>query len=394
MQVDPIQRFIAAAIQSVFDYTLSKITLGNYVGDEKDLRNIYVRKVTIKQEPKLSFTYRYKSRDIVKNIDPSLLEGLLENLLSNDFKVANLFTTSAETQFERLPNGKTIIREKETSNASPTSYAHDHNKKRLIHPAGKSYLQALKITDTSGEVYQNSQDKYKQINHYIDLLNPLITSISAENIHRVVDMGSGKGYLTFALYDYLHNVLSATTEVVGVEYRADLVALCNNIASESGFDKLHFEEGTIFDYSATKVDLLIALHACDTATDDAIFRGISSNAKLIVVAPCCHKQIRKEMEKGKSDNGFSSILRHGVFMERQAEMVTDALRALYLEYAGYSVKVMQFISDAHTPKNVMITGTRQKEPTERQKMVIAEKIKAIKMQFGIEYHHLGRLMEL
>lgn len=394
MQANPIQRFIAAAIQSVFDYTLSKITLGNYVGNDKDLKNIYVRKVTIKQEPKLSFTYRYKTRDIIKNIDPPLLEGLLENLLSNDFKVANLFTTSAETQFERLPSGKTVIREKETSNATPTSYAHDHNKKRLIHPAGKSYLQALKITDTAGEVYQNSQDKYKQINHYIDLLSPLIKEVSPANIGRVVDMGSGKGYLTFALYDFLHNVLDAQTEVIGVEYRDDLVTLCNEIAVQSGFDQLHFINGSIADYEGGDLDLLIALHACDTATDDAIYRGISSNAKLIVVAPCCHKQIRREMEKGKTDNGLSQILRHGIFMERQAEMVTDALRALYLEFAGYTVKVMQFISDAHTPKNVMITGTWKKAPTKTQKAAIVAKIDTIKHQFGIGYHHLGKLMKL
>jgi len=174
----------------------------------------------------------------------------------------------------------------------------------------------------------------------------------------VADMGSGKGYLTFALYDYLTNSLGMNTEITGVEYRHDLVNLCNDISEKSAFTQLKFTQSTIEDFDPKNTNILIALHACDTATDDAIAKGIEAEADLIVVAPCCHKQIRREMEKSKAQNDLQFLTQHGIFMERQAEMVTDGIRALVLEYFGYSTKVFEFISDTHTPKNAMIIGMK------------------------------------
>jgi len=148
------------------------------------------------------------------------------------------------------------------------------------------------------------------------------------------------------------------------------------------------------------VNLLIALHACDTATDDAIFKGIKANAELIVVAPCCHKQIRREIEQHKVKNDVSFLTKYGIFLERQAEMVTDGIRALILEYFGYKTKVFEFISDAHTPKNVLVVGVKKspksgvRSPQFDEQNAILEKIKASKAYFGIEYHHLERLLDL
>jgi hypothetical protein len=170
-------------------------------------------------------------------------------------------------------------------------------------------------------------------------------------------MGSGKGYLSFALFDYLQNTLKLPVKLTGVEFRQDLVDLCNKIAKESKFSNLQFVQDTIENYkSDKKIDVLIALHACDTATDDAIHKGISHNAELIITAPCCHKQIRKEMTRCTANKELSSLLSHGIFIERQAEMVTDNLRALYLEKANYSTKVFEFIATEHTPKNILITA--------------------------------------
>ena len=176
-------------------------------------------------------------------------------------------------------------------------------------------------------------------------------------------------------------------KVTGVEYRKDLVDLCNDIASQSGFENLSFVQGSIEDYDASKADMLIALHACDTATDDAIAKGIAADAALIIVAPCCHKQIRAEMENSKRENDLDFLLRHGTFMERQAEMVTDGLRSLILEYFGYTTKLFEFISDAHTPKNVMIVARRNGK-AQRKSPVVAERIAAVKTYFGIRRHHL------
>ena len=209
---------------------------------------------------------------------------------------------------------------------------------------------------------------------------------------RVVDMGAGKGYLTFALYDYLNHVLKRSTQVEGVEYREDLVDFCNKIAKESGFQNLTFAQGTIEDFDHEPgLDVLIALHACDTATDDAIYKGIASEASLIVVAPCCHKQVRRELTRSNVTNDMDFMTRYGIFMERHAEMLTDSIRSLILEYFGYRTKVMQFISDEHTPKNVMIVGERVGVDAEKQKQLL-DKLQSIKSYFGLRYHHLERLM--
>ena len=204
-------------------------------------------------------------------------------------------------------------------------------------------------------------------------------------------MGAGKGYLTFALYDYLTHVLDQKTHITGVEYRLDLVNLCNEIAQSTGFNDLKFVQGSIETYNDQTFNVLIALHACDTATDDAIAKGIHAKADLIVVAPCCHKQIRREMEKAKPKTALAHVVRHGIFMERQAEMITDTLRALLLEKHGYATKVIEFISNAHTPKNVLIVASK-KANFNADTQDIDQKIDATKTMFGVRMHYLEQIL--
>lgn len=383
----------------IADATFIKLSLGNYQGNDKELKNIYVRKVSIKRKDMLSFTYRQKTRDIIKNF--TIEEGvkLIANLLSNDFKIGTLFTSNIEFILEHHKNGSIKIRERILNEKLEPKLAHNKEKNRIIKPVANGYLHALKITDAEGNVFKNTQDKYKQINQYIEILSSLIKELPVGTIKNVVDMGAGKGYLTFALYDYLRRQLNLQAKVIGVEFREDLVALCNTIAQSSNFNDLNFVQGTIQDFQVDKINLLIALHACDTATDDAIFKGIKAGAELIVVAPCCHKQIRREIEKNKLQNDVSFLTKYGIFLERQAEMVTDGLRALILEYYGYKTKVFEFISDAHTPKNVLVVGIKPLNPLKgtfevKRKEEILRKIKDTKAYFGIDYHHLEKLLGL
>lgn len=388
-----LEQFRSLLEDSLNDGTFIKITLGNYQGEEKELKNIYVRKVLLKGKEHLAFTYRYKTRDIVKNYIYDEALKLISGYLNTGFKSCTCFTTKNDVVLlYHAAKGFSLKANKASLNA-PASVSHDKAKARLISALDKPYLHALKITDNTGVVYKNAQDKYKQINQYVALLDPLIRTLPAGQLKKVVDMGSGKGYLTFALYDYLLNTLKLKANVTGVEYREDLVELCNTIAEQSEFDGLNFVQGTIEDYSSDDINLLIALHACDTATDDAICKGIKAGAELIVVAPCCHKQIRREIEKGKVKNDLDFLTKYGVFLERQSEMVTDGIRALILEYFGYKTKVFEFISDAHTPKNVLVVGVKTKENTVDRTAILA-KIKDTKTYFGIGYHHLEKLMGL
>ena len=240
------------------------------------------------------------------------------------------------------------------------------------------------ITNQKGEVLKNSQRKFRQINKFIEIIDSLLPEKPKNNLFKIVDVGSGKGYLTFALYDYLKNVKDWNPEIYGIELRKPLVDFCNEIAKDSGFEQLQFIAKDIDDFEVEKLDMLIALHACDIATDIAIAKGIQSMAEIIVVAPCCHKQIRKEIN---CQTDMSAVLKHGILEERQAELITDGIRALLLEANGYKTKVFEFISTEHTSKNLMIVGIKSKPNPEA-----LQKVEAIKKEFGIHYHYLEKLL--
>lgn len=374
---------------------LQKIFLGNYRGEEANLKNIYIKPVLIKQDLMLSFVYRYQTKDITKNysIEDSIKE--LEKLVDfRGFRQVNVQNLSENLVFQMNKKGEWRLQKEKVEQRKEQSLSHDKIKDRKIADSSKAYLHQLNLTDGEGKVFKNAQDKWKQINHYIELLSSSLAGLPSKEMLKVVDMGAGKGYLTFALYDYLRNSLGKQVEVMGIEYRKDLVDFCNQVAQDSGFDALRFEEGSIEDYQSVEaIDVLIALHACDTATDDAIYKGIQNDAELIVVAPCCHKQVRRELEAVKAKNDLNFMTQYGIFLERHAEMLTDSIRALILEYYGYEMRVMQFISDQHTPKNVMLVGSKRKIEPKKQ-VEILEKIKSLKAYFGINYQHLERLCGL
>ncbi|WP_210205747.1 class I SAM-dependent methyltransferase [Hoeflea marina] len=373
------------------DGALVRLRLGAYHGADSDLKSVEIKKITVKGGDRLSFTYHYKTRDIIKNfVEPEAL-ALLRTALSRDFRSAQLATTGFDMDFERTGDQMLVNRTEVSGRAAPST---DHNraKNRPLTATDKPWLKALGIVGKDGAVRHNAQDKFRQINKMVEIFAPLIKAIGAER-PLIVDMGAGKGYLDFALYDFLATVARRPVRIVGVEMRHQLVADGNATARASGFEALSFQSGSIMEFDATGADAVIALHACDTATDDAIFKGIGAEASLIAVAPCCHKQIRRQMADGHPDQRLNALLRHGIFVERQAEMVTDTLRALLLELNGYRTKVFEFVSDAHTPKNNLIVAERDLRAA-RDPDAVLRQIAAIKTMFGIRRHHLEDLLGL
>lgn len=237
-------------------------------------------------------------------------------------------------------------------------------------------------------------DKYRQINRYLEILSHLAKecgwsgSDTAKEAMTLADMGCGKGYLTFGTWHLFRRVWAQSVHVIGVESRPDLVATTNKLANQIKGDGLEFFSGTIESAKLPPVDALIALHACDTATDDAIRRGIELGAKLIVVAPCCHKQVRPQLGKPEP---LAPVLRHGVMEERIAEWVTDGLRALFLEWAGYRTKMFEFVASEHTPKNLMIAAVRHSRPF--TDAAARRRIEELKSFFGIQHHALDSLLK-
>ena len=248
-------------------------------------------------------------------------------------------------------------------------------------------LSFLGVCDNNGRVKDKQQDKNKQINRYVELMSSWLSKLDSSKTQHIVDMGSGKGYLTFALYDYLTNSLKQNIKMIGVELRPELVSLCMEIRKACEFDGLEFVSKDINDFKSDEIDILIALHACDTATDSAIFKGIRSNANLIVCAPCCHKQVRRDM---KERSKFNSITKHGIFKERQAEMLTDTLRTLIMEKEGYKTKAFEFISNEHTRKNIMLVGKKTNDKVDQTK--IKKEIEFLKKSFKIERQELEDLL--
>jgi hypothetical protein len=393
LQATIMQSVLNQFLQHLQDATQSNIlyrlVLGNRRDREATLKNVYVRLIELKGDSHLSLLYRHERQDITKNFSLSGGMEQVKVLLEQSFYNAELFTKQHTWQLAIHPSGKVKLHQTAAAAGMEVAATHNKEKNRLISAAGNIYLKELGITTAQGEVKKDKQDKYKQINHYTELLSHIVKEANWQGTIKAVDMGSGKGYLTFALYDYLNNILQQPAQITGIEMRPDLVATCTTVAAKAGFTGLQFVESSIAEADITGTNLLIALHACDTATDDAIAKGIAAKCKIIVCAPCCHKQIRKQMAP---QFPISEITRHGVFMERQAEMVTDTIRALLLEMQGYKTKVFEFIATAHTPKNVLIAAVYHGIDQQHQKACV-NKITALKTLYGIRQHYLEKLLE-
>ncbi len=365
------------------DQRLAKLTLSKPRRKSSDTpRNLYARPVEIGGQRMLQVVHRYADREEAKNY--SIEDGLvyLEGQLEDTYYNGDLFG----------PDGKLTIMQSRKGNArlrgdaipqAPTETDHDREKHRDV-AADRPYLHALGVTTADGVVTKAGTRKFKQINKFVEIVDGLVKEHPLPPGAHVVDMGSGSGYLTFALYDHLVNTLGLDVRVTGVELRLPLVEKCRSIAAANGFENLHFVEGYIDSYHPARLDLLIALHACDTATDDALYQGITAGAEIMIVAPCCQKQVRRDMVVPED---LRPLLDNGILLERQAAMLTDGLRALYLEGQGYATKLFEFIPLEHTAKNVMITAVRgTKQPGARVQW------ETLKARFGIRRHYLEELL--
>ncbi len=385
----PISKFTTALEAAFTAGQFIKCTLSRpTAAAAPDLKTIYLRPVDLKKGRQVAFNYRYKTRDEVKNYPlPEALQ-LLTALLGTQFGNADLFTTGQNATLSFDKNGEAHLILKPAAHTAPPDLHHNREKQRLLDPKS-SWLHALGITSAKGEVLANAQDKWRQINKYLEIIDNLLRQQPLPAEAHIADMGSGKGYLTFALYDFLQRQPGLTPHITGIELRPALVDFCNKTAQQAGFKNLHFIAQDIRDYQPPQLDMLIALHACDTATDLALVTGIRQSAQIIVAAPCCHKQIRKEMH---THNELAPVLRYGILEERQAEIVTDGIRALLLEAEGYRTNVFEFISSEHTAKNVMITALQGLRNETGVRSAALAKVAALKQGFGIGEHYLERLL--
>ena len=225
-----------------------------------------------------------------------------------------------------------------------------------------AFLKALGVSDSAGEIKPSMYSKYRQVCRFIELFMERIERTQAIKQKRVkvLDIGSGKGYLTFAMYDQLTQA-GLNPKVDGVDLRSEMVDLCNEAAQTCGFESLAFHNIKAEDFVQGYYDAIIALHACDTATDDALFYGIKSKSKLIVCAPCCQHEVLVDLKKSETKN--RKFISHGLFLQKQADLITDNSRVMLLRSQGYQVDVIDFVATEHTPKNTLITAIKKGKPS-------------------------------
>ncbi|MGB8169990.1 MAG: SAM-dependent methyltransferase [Chthoniobacteraceae bacterium] len=376
-------RFLEKLRTSLADRTFVKLTLSEPTGSDSDLRNVYGRVVEIKGGPQLSLVFHHARRDETKNFDFEAGAERVGALLGSDFARAYLFTTNGDWQWR--PGALKASRPKFTVAPSPE---HDRAKVAPI-DAATPFLRALGVTNAAGEPRPAMADKLRQIQRFTELLGHLLddSPLRESRELRVLDMGAGKGYLTFATHAFLRS-RGIAAEVTGVEMREDLVQFTEKTARDLGCDGLKFVRGTIGDFKAAGgSDVLIALHACDTATDDALFQAITAGAALIVTAPCCHQEIRAQLQPPPV---LRDVLHHGILAEREAEIVTDGFRALLLEIRGYKASVFEFISPEHTSKNLMLAAHRRAQPIDAEPL--RKRLRELCAFYGIREQRLAKLL--
>ena len=379
-----MEKFFEKLDAALKNGSIVKMTLSKPVSKNSDLRNIYIKPILLKDNKMYQFIYRYERRDETKNFDAKQTMEQLRSLVPDVFQNVSLFTLTEDVTLLVSKKGKPTLMCKKINENRDVDLSHDHEKQRLIDPS-KPWWHLLGLTTRDGKVTADMQHKFKQICKYVEIVDGVMRQTKFGDEIHIADMGAGKGYLTFALYEYLTTHYDKKIVMEGVEIRKDLVLKINDIIEQCKLQNFKFIENSIEDYKPSNIDVLIALHACDTATDDAILKGIRNNAKLIICAPCCHKQIRREMEKsGKTD----SITKYGIFLERQAVMITDTVRALVLEYCGYKTQVMEFIEIDNTPKNVLLVGRKSDKPVDKE--AVAKQIKYLLSQYGVGEHYLWK----
>ncbi|MCK9740157.1 class I SAM-dependent methyltransferase [Pseudomonas syringae] len=383
-------QFLGLLETSLSQNSLIKLVLAKYVGSEADLQRVIIKPLTVKEQPCLSFVYRYKTRDITKNFSLAEAVAIIASLIPESFKNAHLLSLTDEVQLEYSKKGKTtLFKSKAQQERQAPSAGHDREKKRYLELT-RPFLTDLGVTNRQHELIPAMSRKWKQINKFIEVFSHALSSspLKLDQPIKVADFGSGKGYLTFAIHDYLCNTLQAQGQVTGVELREDMVTLCNNAAAGLEHPGLTFQHGDVRTVAPSALDVMIALHACDIATDYAIHMGIRSGASIIMCSPCCHKQIRLQIQ---SPALLKPMLQYGLHMGQQAEMVTDSLRALLLEACGYETKVFEFISLEHTNKNKMILAVKRAEPVDPAQLLA--RIQELKTFYGISEQCLETLLE-
>ncbi len=390
---DPHRRYLALLAARLGQGQWLRLVLAKPQAGAADLQRAVVRPLTLRGQACLSFVFSHATRDITKNLP--VAEGLAQigELLGATFRNAHLFTPQDETQLTISKKGKGHISVNAHGDAPALPVApapHDREKQRWLE-LSRPFLAALGVTTPQHQLVPAMASKWRQINKFVEVFAHALAASNLAEAHElsVVDFGAGKAYLTFALHDWLRHARGLQAQVTGIELRPDLVQQGQQVIADLGLQGMHMQQGEVAKHGPARMDVMIALHACDTATDHAIHLGVRAGASIILCSPCCHKQLRPQL---LSPHPLRSVFAHGIHAEQQAEMVTDSLRALLLETQGYETQVFEFVSLEHTAKNKMILAIKREAATTTASDSAWAQVDELKRYFGVKEQALETLL--
>lgn len=359
-------------IKDIFKENIVKVVLSN--PKDTKFKKIVINKQTNGFQAE-KFTDKQAFHENLKN---EQLPVFCYECMDNGFKQLNAWNDEAEFSIKISKKGKVFFNKSKLTAAVKTQNSNNRQKSYYLEEGTAiPPLYDMGVFTKDGKVVKSMYDKYRQINKFLQFIDEAIDKANLSSVN-IVDFGCGKSYLTFVVYYYLTEVKKINVSMTGLDLKEDVIKKCQETAKRYKYDNLNFKVGDVAVYESDKpVDMVITLHACDTATDYALYHAIRWNSKIIISVPCCQHELNSQIE---SDD-FSIMTRYGLLKERTAAIMTDAIRANLLEYSGYKTQILEFIDFTHTPKNLLIRAVKSKIPEEHKEKLLQEVETLIK-----EYH--------
>ncbi|MDO5540265.1 MAG: SAM-dependent methyltransferase [Eubacteriales bacterium] len=344
-------------LEEQLDENMLRATVsGTRHGDIAD--KIKIHPVRLKGELYFQTVISDGKKEFHKNYLPENMKKQIVDWLLTDYKQMQMDTTTSSVSVLVSKKGKATVKIRKLMKQRQAAVLTHNRKKRYILEEGTAvpFLVDLGVMTKEGKIIQARYDKFRQINRFLEFVEDILPQLDTDRELTIIDFGCGKSYLTFAMYYYLHVLKGRNIRITGLDLKEDVIENCSNLAEKYGYEKLEFLMGDIASYDgAERVDMVVTLHACDTATDYALQKAVQWGAKVILSVPCCQHELNRQIKSELME----PVLKYGLIRERMASLLTDAFRANLLEEQGYQVQVLEFIDMEHTPKNILIRGVRK-----------------------------------
>ena len=352
-------------LKSLITGALTDVTVSNPEKTET-LTKIKIRQMELKGKVQYQIEEFTKTQAFHKNVTLEELKELFPAYFENRFRQAQLHLQDEDVQVLVSKKGAvSILRKKAKSEVAPKlPLSHNRTKNYILNEGSAvPFLVELGVMTKDGAVTKAKYDKFRQINRFLEFVQDILPALPKDRTITILDFGCGKSYLTFAIYHFLKVLHGRDVRIIGLDLKKDVIANCNRLAEKLGYKELTFLHGDIADYEGmNQVDMVVTLHACDTATDFALAKAIGWDASVILSVPCCQHELNKQIKNEE----LSPLLKYGLIKERTAALFTDAIRGNLLEAAGYQTQILEFIDMEHTPKNILLRAVRKQKPSEEK----------------------------